>query len=51
MSTTVTLTDVATTTDGGSSMETVLAVIFAGGLAWLAVCKFPQYDASLTYKY
>ncbi|KAH8744098.1 hypothetical protein BGZ57DRAFT_779032 [Hyaloscypha finlandica] len=37
MSTTVTLTDVATTTDGGSSMETVLAVIFAGGLAWLAV--------------
>jgi hypothetical protein len=40
MSTTVALTDVATTTDGGSSMETVLAVIFAGGLAWLAVCKF-----------
>ncbi|TVY82833.1 Heterokaryon incompatibility protein 6 OR allele [Lachnellula suecica] len=39
VSTTVTLTEVATTTDGASSMETALVVIFAGGLAWLAVSE------------
>ncbi|XXG94042.1 hypothetical protein Hte_000293 [Hypoxylon texense] len=39
--TTVTLTDVATSTvsDGGESLETALAVVFAGGIAWLAVSE------------
>jgi hypothetical protein len=40
--TTVTLTDLATTTtsDGATGLETALAVVFAGGIGWLAVCKF-----------
>jgi hypothetical protein len=38
--TTVTLTDAVTaTTSGESSLETYRAIIFAGGLTWLAVCK------------
>lgn len=43
--TTVTLTEVATTTtsDGGTGLETALAVVFAGGIAWLAVGKSCQY--------
>lgn len=42
--TTVTLTDVATSTasDGGESLETVLAAVFAGGIAWLAVCTYQR---------
>ncbi|KAK7963519.1 hypothetical protein PG988_010493 [Apiospora saccharicola] len=39
-STTVTLTEVATSTQsGGSIAETVLAVVFPGGLAWLAMSE------------
>jgi len=39
--TTVTLTDLAatTTSDGATGLETALAVVFAGGIGWLAVCK------------
>ena len=39
--TTVTLTEVATTTtsDGGFGLETGLAVIFAGGIEWIASLK------------
>ncbi|KAI1081985.1 hypothetical protein F5B20DRAFT_588095 [Whalleya microplaca] len=40
--TTVTLTDVATATTSakdGESLETVLAVVFAGGITWLAVSE------------
>lgn len=40
--TTVTVTEVATSTasDGGVGLETALAVVFAGGIAWIAICKF-----------
>lgn len=39
--TTVTVTDVATATEsGGSSLETGLIAIFAGGIAWLAICEY-----------
>ncbi|KAK7955848.1 carbohydrate esterase family 3 protein [Apiospora aurea] len=38
--TTVTLTEVATTTtDGGTGLETALAVVFAGGIAWVAISE------------
>ncbi|KAJ3565379.1 hypothetical protein NPX13_g7526 [Xylaria arbuscula] len=39
--TTVTLTDVATTTtsDGATGLETALAVVFAGGIAWIAISE------------
>lgn len=39
--TTVTVTEVATSTasDGGVGLETALAVIFAGGIGWIAICK------------
>lgn len=40
--TTVTVTEVATSTasDGGVGLETALAVVFAGGIGWIAICKF-----------
>jgi hypothetical protein len=39
-STTVTFTEAATTSDGGNGLETAVAVIFAGGIAWWAACKY-----------
>jgi hypothetical protein len=38
-STTVTLTETATATDADSEVETVAAVVFAGGVAWYLACK------------
>jgi hypothetical protein len=37
-STTITLTETATATGAGSDLETVAAVVFAGGVAWYLAC-------------
>jgi hypothetical protein len=37
--TTVTLTESATATTGGEELETVVAAVFAGGIAWWVACK------------
>ena len=38
--TTVTLTEVATATTADEEVETVVAAVFAGGIAWWVSCKF-----------
>jgi len=39
-STTVTITEADTTSNAGGGLQTVEAVIFAGGIAWWAICKY-----------
>jgi hypothetical protein len=45
-STTVTLTETATATNGSSEVETVVAVVFAGGVAWWLAGEFLRPDKS-----
>lgn len=40
-STTITLTETATASGADSGLETVAAVVFAGGIAWYLACKGP----------
>lgn len=51
--TTVTLTDLATATysDDAGGVETAVAVFFAGGIAWLAVCKCADHIWTIVANY
>jgi hypothetical protein len=49
-STTVTLTETATASGADGGLETVAAVVFAGGVAWYLACKYRQMSARMTDK-
>lgn len=46
-STTLTVTETTTTSDGDSGLETGTLVVFAGGVAWWAICKPIPFMASV----
>lgn len=41
-STTLSLTETATASSAASELETVAAVVFAGGVAWYLACQYPS---------
>jgi hypothetical protein len=46
--TTVTLTETATASGADGGLETVAAVVFAGGVAWYLACKYRHTSARMT---
>lgn len=46
-STTLTVTETTTTSDGATGLETGVLVVFAGGVSWWAICEYSSYPNSL----
>ena len=49
--TSVTVTELATATasDADSTLETAVAVVFAGGISWIAICTYLHFLEALWY--